>query len=343
MIASRVFTAGAPSAYQPYAQLFKHSSRNEENRSAEVRRSEHRFKTVSRGTSALELTGMYLQRVLKRCSDRRTGRGESIKFSMHGIVFVALSMLSGLAISSDFDHQHKTYAQVLENHVQWNEEGTASTVDYETLKAAPDTLNQYLGQLSGVEKSQFKTWSRDQQLAFLINAYNAFTLKLIVDHYPVDSIRDIGTFWQNPWKMRFFTLLGEEMHLDQVEHEIIREPGVYNEPRIHFAVNCASVGCPALRTEPFTAKQIEQQLEDSTERFLQDETRNRYRDGRLEVSSIFKWYREDFERGWQGIDSLNAFFLRYADSLGLSEAEREQLREGAVVYRFLDYDWTLNE
>ncbi|MAN53231.1 MAG: DUF547 domain-containing protein [Marinimicrobium sp.] len=262
---------------------------------------------------------------------------------MHGIVFVALSMLSGLAISSDFDHQHKTYAQVLENHVQWNEEGTASTVDYETLKAAPDTLNQYLGQLSGVEKSQFKTWSRDQQLAFLINAYNAFTLKLIVDHYPVDSIRDIGTFWQNPWKMRFFTLLGEEMHLDQVEHEIIREPGVYNEPRIHFAVNCASVGCPALRTEPFTAKQIEQQLEDSTERFLQDETRNRYRDGRLEVSSIFKWYREDFERGWQGIDSLNAFFLRYADSLGLSEAEREQLREGAVVYRFLDYDWTLNE
>ena len=262
---------------------------------------------------------------------------------MKGIVFVALSMISGLALSNDFDHQYKTYAQVLENHVQRSENGTASTVDYVALKAEPDNLNQYLEQLSGVEKSQFDSWNKDQQLAFLINAYNAFTLKLIIDHYPVDSIRDIGTFWQNPWKMRFFTLLGEEMHLDQVEHEIIREPGVYNEPRIHFAVNCASVGCPALRTEPFTAKQLEQQLEDSTERFLQDETRNRYRDGRLEVSSIFKWYREDFERGWQGIDSLDAFFLRYADSLGLSETEREELREGAVAYRFLDYDWTLNE
>ncbi|WP_193744966.1 DUF547 domain-containing protein [Marinimicrobium sp. LS-A18] len=256
---------------------------------------------------------------------------------------MVLATFANVSLAETFDHQHKTYAQVLENHVQWSENGTRSTVDYATLKAYPNNLNQYLEQLSGVEKSQLKTWSRDQQLAFLINAYNAFTLKLIIDHYPVDSIRDIGTFWQNPWKMRFFTLLGEEMHLDQVEHEIIREPGVYNEPRIHFAVNCASIGCPALRTEPFTAKQLEQQLEDSTERFLQDETRNRYRDGRLEVSSIFKWYREDFERGWQGIDSLDAFFLRYADSLGLSEAEREELREGAVEYRFLDYDWTLNE
>ncbi|WP_246004379.1 DUF547 domain-containing protein [Marinimicrobium koreense] len=247
-----------------------------------------------------------------------------------------------MAISSDFDHQHKTYAEVLENHVEWREDGTASTVDYPALKADPDNLDQYLERLSGVEKTSFDNWNKDQQLAFLINAYNAFTLKLIVDHYPVDSIKDTGSFWQNPWNKRFFTLLGEDMHLDQVEHEIIREPGTYNEPRIHFAVNCASIGCPALRTEPFTAEQLEQQLEDSTERFLRDETRNRFRDGQLEVSSIFKWYREDFERGWQGIDSLNAFFLRYANSLGLSETEKEQLRQDAVDYRFLDYDWRLN-
>jgi len=277
-------------------------------------------------------------------SERRASSVTHGKFPLLvGIVFSVLAIFANTSRAETFDHQHKTYAQVLEDHVQWSDDGTASTVDYQALKAAPENLDQYLEQLSSVETSQFNDWSRDQQLAFLINAYNAFTLKLIVDHYPVDSIRDIGSFWQNPWKMRFFTLLGEEMHLDQVEHEIIREPGVYNEPRIHFAVNCASVGCPALRTEPFTAERLEQQLEDSAERFLQDETRNRYRDGRLEVSSIFKWYREDFERGWQNIDSLDAFFLRYADSLGLSETEREQLRQGAVGYRFLDYDWTLNE
>ncbi|UZJ43310.1 DUF547 domain-containing protein [Marinimicrobium sp. C6131] len=262
---------------------------------------------------------------------------------MVAIVFSVLATFANISRAETFDHQHKTYAQVLENHVQWNENGTTSTVDYETLKTDPNNLNQYLEQLSGVEKSQFNDWHRDQQLAFLINAYNAFTLKLIVDHYPVDSIRDIGSFWQSPWKKRFFNLLGEDMHLDQVEHDIIREPGVYNEPRIHFAVNCASIGCPALRTEPFTAEKLEQQLEDNTERFLRDKTRNRYRDGQLEVSSIFKWYREDFERGWQCIGGLDEFFLRYADSLDLSETEREQLRQGAMDYRFLDYDWKLND
>ncbi|WP_341937405.1 DUF547 domain-containing protein [Marinimicrobium sp. C2-29] len=256
---------------------------------------------------------------------------------------MALLVFGNASLADDFDHQHKTYAEVLENHVEWSEDGTASTVDYQALKAGPDNLNQYLEQLSGVEKSSFDNWNKDQQLAFLINAYNAFTLKLIIDNCPLDSIKDIGAFWQNPWKKRFFTLLGEDMHLDQVEHDIIREPGAYNEPRIHFAVNCASIGCPALRTEPFTAERLEQQLEDSTERFLRDETRNRYRDGQLEVSSVFKWYREDFERGWQGIDSLHDFFLGYTEELDLDEDAQETLRSGEMDYRFLDYDWSLNE
>ncbi len=306
MIASRVFTADALKAYPPYTELRHEATRR---------------------------------------ADKPKAHPPLPKMIpvINKILFLALLVFANASLADDFDHQHETYAGVLESHVQWSEDGTASTVDYQALKAEPDNLDQYLEQLSGVEKSSFDNWNKDQQLAFLINAYNAFTLKLIVDHYPVDSIKDTGSFWQSPWKKRFFTLLGEDMHLDQVEHEIIREPGAYNEPRIHFAVNCASIGCPALRTEPFTADQLEQQLEDSAERFLRDETRNRYRDGQLEVSSIFKWYREDFERGWQGIDSLNQFFLRYADSLGLSETEKEQLRQGAVDYRFLDYDWALNE
>ncbi|MDO8860899.1 DUF547 domain-containing protein [Haliea sp. E1-2-M8] len=252
----------------------------------------------------------------------------------------ALLLMTRQALA--FDYSHQQFAGVLSSHVQWQEDGGNSVVDYAALQAAPEELERYLEQLSAVEAAEFKRWPTNEQLAFLINAYNAFTLKLIVDHYPVDSIRDIGRFWQSPWKLRFFTLLGEQMHLDQVEHEIIREPGRYDEPRIHFAVNCASIGCPALRPEPFTAEDLEAQLEDSSKRFLSDASRNRYRDGRLEVSSIFKWYREDFERGWRGAETLGAFLALYTDALGLDAETREQLAGGAVQIRFLNYDWNLN-
>lgn len=252
----------------------------------------------------------------------------------------ALMLITQSAFS--FDHSHGQLAEVLAGHVQWQEGGGNSLVDYAALQAAPEQLERYLEELSAVEAAEFQRWPADEQLAFLINAYNAFTLKLIVDHYPLDSIRDIGSFWQSPWKRRFFTLLGEPMHLDQIEHEIIREPGRYDEPRIHFAVNCASIGCPALRPEPFTAAELEAQLGDSTRRFLGDASRNRYRAGSLEVSSIFKWYREDFERGWRGAHDLGAFLVLYADTLGLDADVQEQLAGGQVKIRFLDYDWTLN-
>ncbi|MFO7550518.1 MAG: DUF547 domain-containing protein [Haliea sp.] len=257
------------------------------------------------------------------------------------VLLVALVMLLTRPVLA-FDHSHGRFAEVLANHVQWQEGGGNSLVDYAALQAAPEDLQRYLESLSAVAVAEFERWPADQQLAFLINAYNAFTLKLIVDHYPLDSIRNIGHFWQSPWKRRFFTLLGEEVHLDQIEHEIIREPGRFDEPRIHFAVNCASIGCPALRPEPFTAVELEAQLEDSTKRFLGDASRNRYRDGSLEVSSIFKWYREDFERGWRGADTLDSFLALYADALGLDANTREQLAGGAVKIRFLNYDWNLN-
>lgn len=255
-------------------------------------------------------------------------------------VIAALMLMTQPALA--FDHSHAQFARVLASHVQWQQDGSNSLVDYAALQAVPEELERYLAKLSTVEAAEFERWTALEQIAFLINAYNAFTLKLIVDHYPVDSIRDIGRFWQSPWKRRFFTLLGEQMHLDQIEHEIIREPGRYDEPRIHFAVNCASIGCPALRPEPFTAEELEAQLEDSTRRFLGDASRNRYRDGRLEVSSIFEWYRGDFERGWRGADTLGAFLALYADALGLDADTQEQLASGAVQIRFLNYDWTLN-
>ena len=135
------------------------------------------------------------------------------------------------------------------------------------------------------------------------------------------------------------------MHLDDIEHRLIRQPGVFDEPRIHFVLNCASIGCPALRPQAITADRLEAQLEDSTERFLRDASRNRFNreQGRLEVSRIFDWYRVDFERGWRSIASREQFFARYAPSLARSPEDRSRIESARVRLTFLDYDWALND
>lgn len=242
-----------------------------------------------------------------------------------------------------FEHSHELLTQVLAEHVYWNSEGTSSRVDYQSLKQQPGKLESYLKSLSEVSREEFQTWTQARQLAFLINAYNGFTLKLILDHYPVDSIKDIGSFWQNPWKMRFFRLLGEPMHLDQIEHDIIREPGRFDEPRIHFAVNCAAVGCPALRAEAYLGERLDAQLKDSSQRFLRDQRRNRLSEGKLLISSIFDWYREDFTRGWRGVQSLAEFLPLYSEALRLSSEAQERLLAGQMPIEFLDYNWALND
>ena len=168
-----------------------------------------------------------------------------------------------------FDHQR--WDRLLAEHVQWQRSGVATGVDYPGFRADRAALDQYLQALSQVSGADFQRWSKDEQLAFLINAYNAFTIDLILrqDSLP-DSIRDIGSFFSGPWDQRFFTLLGETRTLDEVEHEMIRGNPALMDPRIHFAVNCASVGCPALRPEAYRAETLEQQLADSTRRFLSD-------------------------------------------------------------------------
>jgi hypothetical protein len=264
------------------------------------------------------------------------GRGAG----MAGLLAALLMAHPVFAEPEPFDHRHALFTTVLENHVRWNAEGTATTVDYAALKAGPEKLDRYLQSLSAVSRKEFDAWTADEQLAFLINAYNAFTLKLIIDNYPIESIKNIGRFWQKPWRIRFFRLLDEEMHLDQVEHEIIREPGKYDEPRIHFAVNCAAVGCPALRDRAFTADQLKKQLDDSTRRFLRDRSRN-YFDadaGVLQVSSIFRWYRDDFETA----GTLSEWLAEYADEMADKKQQRQQIKAGVPV-KFLDYDWKLNE
>ncbi len=153
----------------------------------------------------------------------------------------------------------------------------ASQVDYKGLAQERAALASYLQSLSAVTPAQYTGWSKSQQYAFLANAYNAFTIEKVLTRYPnLKSIRDFGTVIGNPWKDRFFTLLGKPQHLDGIEHETMRAPGVFDDPRVHVAVNCASVGCPMLGNRALTPDRIDTQLDELFARFMSDRSRNRY-------------------------------------------------------------------
>jgi hypothetical protein len=148
------------------------------------------------------------------------------------------------------------------------------------------------------------------------------------------SIWDFGKIFGNPFKDEFFVLLGNKRSLDWIEHQVLRKN--YGEPRIHYAVNCASIGCPMLREEAYVAARLEAQLEEQARRFLSDRNRNRLRDGRLEVSRIFDWFKEDFE-------PRQKYFARHANLLSDDARQREAIAAGKFELQFLDYDWSLND
>jgi hypothetical protein len=245
-----------------------------------------------------------------------------------------------------FDHQHGAWDGLLKQHVVLAANGNASAVRYAALKQDRVALQSYLATLTAVTPSEYAAWTRPQQLAFLINAYNAYTVELVLTRYPaLGSIKDLGSLLQSPWKKKFFRLLGQERHLDELEHGLIRAPGVFDDPRIHAGVVCASIGCPMLRNEAFVPERLDAQLDDALRRFLSDRTRNRFDPaaGTLSVSKIFDWYRKDFEQGHRGYDSLPTLFSRHADVLGATPQAQADLRAGRYKLGFLDYDWALND
>jgi hypothetical protein len=247
---------------------------------------------------------------------------------------------------AQFDHEHKAWTALLKKHVVLVDGGKSSQVRYAGFQQDRAALKGYLDSLSKVRQAEFDGWSKPQRMAFLVNAYNAFTIEKILTRYPdIKSIRDFGTVFGNPWKDKFFTLFGQPAYLDQVEHEILRKEGAYDEPRVHVAVVCASIGCPMLRTDAFTADKLEAQLEDGMRRFLSDRSRNRYnpQTRRLEVSRIFDWYGKDFEKGHKGYASVKGTLARYADQLADRPEDRALVREQKADISFLDYDWALND
>jgi hypothetical protein len=250
---------------------------------------------------------------------------------------VAFSQNSGA-----FDHQYVAWDALLKKHVKWLPDNKQSRVNYKGFVADKAELKKVLDTFSAVPKVDFDKWPREQQMVFLTNAYNAFTIQHILSKYPdLKSIKDLGSVISSAWKKKFFTLLGEERNLDWIEHEQLRPR--YNEPRIHVAVNCASIGCPALPPEAFTPTKFDAQLEEGMVRFLGDHTRNRMVDGKLEVSQIFKWFKEDFEKGNKGFSKLEDVFAKYANQLTDVAADREKLKAKSVSVNHLDYDWLLND
>ncbi|PIQ32883.1 MAG: DUF547 domain-containing protein [Zetaproteobacteria bacterium CG02_land_8_20_14_3_00_50_9] len=259
------------------------------------------------------------------------------------LLFTGLFMPFAIASTSGGTFDHSEWDQLLHQHVVPLHEGRASVVDYAGLVRDHTTLKSYLTRLSRIEKTSFDQWPRDTQLAFLINAYNAWTVELVLSGYPdIESIKDMGSLFTSPWRKSFIPLFGKSLSLDDIEHGLLRGSGRYNDPRVHFAVNCASLGCPALRAEAYRAETLEVQLAEQTQLFLSDRRRNRFENNTLRVSAIFKWYREDFEQGWKGIASLPAFFIAHAAALGLSSEDIHALQTGQISIEYLDYDWHLN-
>ncbi len=267
-----------------------------------------------------------------------------IKFFAFAFSAVVLS-----ASAATFDHSHKAFDELLKKHVVVVDGGKASKVNYVAFVKDRAALKAYLDSLSAVPETDFRAWTKAQQMAFLINAYNGFTLDLILQNYPVKSIKDIGGVFDNRWKRKFFKLFGQDFYLDKIEHETLRKPGAYDEVRVHFAVNCASIGCPMLREEAFTADKLDRQLEEQTVRFLTDRSRNRFANGKLEVSMIFNWFKDDWSAGYKGFDgktpaisSREAWFARYAKVLADAPADQQKIAEGKAAIAHLDYDWGLN-
>lgn len=219
------------------------------------------------------------------------------------------TLLAPLIQAGNFNHHE--WNQLLGQYVTPIRQGQASVVDYAGIQKSQLRLMTYTESLSAVSQSQFDSWPTQEQLAFLINAYNAWTVQLVLEGYPdIESIKDLGGFLRSPWSKSFIPLLGSVRSLDDIEHKLIRGSDRYNDPRMHFAVNCASIGCPALRSEAYAGDRLDHQLQDQLELFLSDLTRNRLEQGTLRVSSIFKWYGEDFESAGSGAESLRHFFCR---------------------------------
>lgn len=221
---------------------------------------------------------------------------------------------------------HDTWNALLAKHVS-----ASGSVNYAAFQKDSVLLNKYLNLLSKHDPNS-EYLSEDARKAFWINAYNAFTIKLIVMYYPLSSIRDLGSKIKiggatSAWDFKFFSLNGQKMSLNHIEHEILRKK--FNDPRIHFAINCASISCPILLNRAFIGHRLENQLDTQTKAFVNDQSKNKVSAEKVEISELWKWFEGDFTKNGNLISFLNTY-------------SRTKISSKAKV-TYLAYDWNLNE
>ena len=255
---------------------------------------------------------------------------------------LALVLTTGTAFG--FDSTFKKYAEVLSAHVR------DGVVDYRGIKERSlPVLEAALADIGSVDAATFEKWPKPDQVAYLLNAYNGYTLQMIVDFYPVKSIREIGgkvgggffgkeskqwkvSEYEAGGKKRTLKAIGKAISLDDIEHEWLRAK--YQDPRVHFALICGAKSCPFLRNEPFVAAKLSEQLEAQGKQFLADTFRNRYdaATDTLHVSKIFDWFSGDFTRKGSLVSFIKPYFPK--DWTRATEASK---------IKYLEYDWSLND
>ena len=242
------------------------------------------------------------------------------------------------------DLRHSKWGALLGQTLVVKQNGQVTRLDYGLLKSKNSQLSAYLQDLSKVSESEFKSLNRQDQMAFLINAYNAAMARLVTDHFPVTSVKKIGIPSVGPWKNNFITLFGRKMTPDDLEHDTLRK--IYKDARIHFAVNCASVSCPSLRPTPYIGNQLESQLSEQATLFFNNKKENSFDPNKYELrlNSILKWFREDFTKTDDtGLVSYVAPYMpELASHLKDKNGKQDNAKMAQIKITYNDYDWALN-
>ena len=240
--------------------------------------------------------------------------------------FIFCSFASFAKSDNTTPPSNKLWTSILKKYV--NEEGW---VNYKGIIKDKEQLQEYLDLLTNNPPQ--KNWSKDDKEAYWINAYNAFTVKLIIDHYPVKSIKDIGPkhqipFVNTPWEKKFFKIGQRRYKLDRIEHHILRKQ--FGDPRVHFAIVCASRSCAKLRNEAYEGSRLNEQLNEQAKDFLTDKRKNKISAEKAELSSYFDWYKKDFKK-------KSGSIIVYINQYSPIKMNKD------VKITFLDYNWDLNE
>ena len=296
--------------------------------------------------------------------ERESAMTQSMVMRVTGILIAGILMIvmianvvgqatsDTLTTVSDEGFSYSHFATVLNTYV--NDQGM---VDYKELTANRESLDRFAEQIAELSPTAYQTWNDKEKIALWINAYNAFTLKLIIDNYPIkssfaaslrfpkNSIRQIP----GHWKKVTFIVMGKEMTLNDIEHNTLRKD--FNEPRIHMALVCAAMGCPPLLNEPYTGERLDEQFADRTNALLSDPEKFHIDRVKKQVylSPIFKWFEDDFMKTYGTDEKFEKFskgkravlnfispFLSDTDRTFLIETEKFSIE-------YLDYDWSLNE